>query len=110
VPYSRGATAGNLAWFAMPHALLSESQMSCEYNLFADANAAGECTFLEKQVAELQASEAGLKKSKGELEDKLQQLEELLASTTATRDELQGGLGGNMQHQVVCLMVSMSKN
>lgn len=72
--------------------------MSCEYNLFADANAAGECTFLEKQVAELQASEAGLKKSKGELEDKLQQLEELLASTTATRDELQGGLGGNMQH------------
>jgi hypothetical protein len=44
-------------------------------------------------VTELQASEAGLKKSKAELEDKLQQLEELLASTTATRDELQGGQG-----------------
>lgn len=41
-------------------------------------------------MAELQASEAGLKKSKAELEDKLQQLEELLASTTTTRDELQG--------------------
>lgn len=51
---------------------------------------AGECSSLEKQVAELQTSESGLQKHKVELEDKLQQLEELLASTTSTRDELQG--------------------
>lgn len=51
---------------------------------------AGECTGLEQQVAELQSSEAALTKHKGELETKLQQLEELLASTTSTRDELQG--------------------
>jgi DNA-binding protein H-NS len=50
----------------------------------------GECSSLDKQVAELQASEADLQKHKAELESKLEQLEELLASTTSTRDELQG--------------------
>lgn len=50
----------------------------------------GECSSLDKQVAELQASEADLQKHKAELESKLEQLEELLASTTTTRDELQG--------------------
>jgi hypothetical protein len=41
-------------------------------------------------VAELQASEEGLKKLRDEFEAKLEQLEDLLASTTSTRDELQG--------------------
>jgi len=51
---------------------------------------AGECSTLEKQLAEVQASEAGLQKRKAELEAKLEQLEDLLASTTSTRDELAG--------------------
>lgn len=41
-------------------------------------------------MAELTASESALKKQVSGLETKLQELEELLAATTATRDELQG--------------------
>jgi phage shock protein A len=53
---------------------------------------AGECSTLEKQLAEVQASEAGLTKAKAALETKLAELEELLATTTTSRDELTGGL------------------
>jgi hypothetical protein len=59
-------------------------------NLLLPCPGAGECTALEQQVAGLQSSEAALTQHKEELETKLQQLEELLASTTSTRDELQG--------------------
>jgi hypothetical protein len=52
---------------------------------------AGECNTLEKQLSEVQASEAGLFKAKAALEAKLAELEELLATTTASRDELTGG-------------------
>jgi peptidoglycan hydrolase CwlO-like protein len=52
---------------------------------------AGECSTLEKQLAEVQASEAGLTKAKAALQTKLAELEELLATTTTRRDELTGG-------------------
>ncbi len=41
-------------------------------------------------MAELQASEEGLTKLRDDLQAKLESLEDLLASTTSTRDELQG--------------------
>eukprot|EP00882_Tetradesmus_deserticola_P034389 GHRQ01039429.1.p3 GENE.GHRQ01039429.1~~GHRQ01039429.1.p3 ORF type:complete len:106 (-),score=28.35 GHRQ01039429.1:34-351(-) len=53
--------------------------------------ASGECSTLEKQLSEVQASEAGLSKAKAALEAKLAELEELLATTTTSRDELTGG-------------------
>lgn len=53
--------------------------------------AAGECSTLENQLSELRASEAGLSKAKTALETKLAELEELLATTTTSRDELTGG-------------------
>lgn len=55
--------------------------------------AAGEVQGLEKQVQQLQASEAALSAAKASLESKLSEAEELLAKTQAQRDELQGKLG-----------------
>lgn len=53
----------------------------------------GECSSLEKQLADVSASEAALTKANSSLEAKLAELEELMASTTAMRDELQGENG-----------------
>lgn len=52
--------------------------------------AAGECSELEKQLSEVQASETALNNAKANLENKLEQVEELLANTVAARDELSG--------------------
>jgi hypothetical protein len=60
--------------------------------------AAGEVQGLEKQVQQLQASEAALSAAKASLESKLSDAEELLAKTQAQRDELQGKLGLGRQH------------
>lgn len=45
---------------------------------------------MEKQLAELQASETSLKKAKAALESRLSDCEVLLASTTATKEEVEG--------------------
>jgi hypothetical protein len=60
---------------------------------------AGECSTLEQQLADAQAFEAGLTKAKAALETKLAELEDLLAATTTSRDEL---TGGHCNLQVAC--------
>jgi len=65
--------------------------------------AAGECNTLEKQLAEVTASETSLNKAKSGLEAKLLELEGLLATTTATRDELSGDLHVQPSSQATCV-------
>ena len=50
----------------------------------------GECTGLEQQLQHLTASETTLKTQKQALEQKVSQLEELLATTQSARDDLAG--------------------
>lgn len=51
---------------------------------------AGECQGLEQQLQQVTASEGALKTQKLALEQKVSQLEELLATTQAARDGLTG--------------------
>jgi hypothetical protein len=87
--------AANACMIASPGAVSSTVHKNCIIltlaNLLCMFVAAGECNTLEKQLSEVQASEASLSKAKAALEMKLTELEELLATTTSSRDELTGG-------------------
>lgn len=89
------ASAGSASKCCWPRP--EHCETTCQFAPFAPLTpslvirtGAGECTGLEKQLGEVQASEAALTKTKAELEAKLSELEELQAATAATRDELKG--------------------